>query len=36
VRELASTTDTVYPPALAELLPPLLAGNWDGRTRVIE
>ncbi|HWC82328.1 MAG TPA: NUDIX domain-containing protein [Pseudonocardiaceae bacterium] len=36
LRELASTTDTVYPPALAELLPPLLAGNWDGRTRVIE
>jgi 8-oxo-dGTP pyrophosphatase MutT (NUDIX family) len=35
VRELASTADVVYPPELAELLPPLLAGNWDGRTRSI-
>ena len=36
MRELASTADTVYPPALAELLPPLLAGSWDGCTRSIE
>jgi 8-oxo-dGTP pyrophosphatase MutT (NUDIX family) len=34
-RELASTSDTVYPEQLAELLPTLLAGNWDGRTRPI-
>lgn len=36
VRELAWTSDTVYPVGLADLLPPLLAGTWDGRTRVID
>lgn len=34
-RELKSTSDTVYPEQLAEFLPTLLAGNWDGRTRQI-
>ncbi|HEX4704468.1 MAG TPA: NUDIX domain-containing protein [Pseudonocardiaceae bacterium] len=34
-RELKSTSDTVYPEQLADLLPGLLAGNWDGRTRPI-
>jgi 8-oxo-dGTP pyrophosphatase MutT (NUDIX family) len=34
-RELKSTPDTIYPEELAELLPTLLAGNWDGRTRPI-
>ena len=36
VRELASTSDTVYPAALGELLPGLLSGDWDGRTRTID
>jgi 8-oxo-dGTP pyrophosphatase MutT (NUDIX family) len=34
-RELKSTPDTIYPEQLAEFLPTLLAGNWDGRTRPI-
>jgi len=34
-RELKSTSDTVYPEQLADLLPALLADNWDGRTRPI-
>ncbi len=34
-RELKSTPDTVYPEQLADLLPGLLASNWDGRTRPI-
>ena len=34
-RELKSTSETVYPEELADLLPALLAGNWDGRTRPI-
>jgi 8-oxo-dGTP pyrophosphatase MutT (NUDIX family) len=35
VRELARTTDVVYPPEFATLLPPLLAGRWDGRAKPI-
>ncbi|HEX3779344.1 MAG TPA: NUDIX domain-containing protein [Pseudonocardiaceae bacterium] len=35
VRELARTTDTVYPVEFATLLPSLLAGRWDGRARPI-
>ena len=31
VRELARTTDVIYPAEFAESLPPLLAGRWDGR-----
>lgn len=34
-RELKSTSETVYPEQLADLLPALLAGNWDGTTRPI-
>ena len=34
-RELARTTDTVYPAEFAEFLPPLLAGRWDGRAKPI-
>lgn len=34
-RELKTTSDVVYPAQLADLLPPLLAGTWDGRTRPI-
>jgi 8-oxo-dGTP pyrophosphatase MutT (NUDIX family) len=34
-RELKSTPDRIYPEELADLLPTLLAGNWDGRTRPI-
>jgi 8-oxo-dGTP pyrophosphatase MutT (NUDIX family) len=34
-RELKSTPDTIYPEELADLLPALLAHNWDGRTRPI-
>nr|WP_042197201.1 NUDIX domain-containing protein [Kibdelosporangium sp. MJ126-NF4]CEL22807.1 FIG019327: membrane domain / Dihydroneopterin triphosphate pyrophosphohydolase, putative, Actinobacterial type, NudB-like [Kibdelosporangium sp. MJ126-NF4]CTQ89948.1 FIG019327: membrane domain / Dihydroneopterin triphosphate pyrophosphohydolase, putative, Actinobacterial type, NudB-like [Kibdelosporangium sp. MJ126-NF4] len=33
--DLRSTTDTVYPVQLAELLPDLLASTWDGRTRPV-
>ncbi|MEU7477687.1 NUDIX domain-containing protein [Lentzea sp. NPDC042327] len=33
--ELAATEDTVYPVQLAELLPALAAGEWDGQTRTI-
>jgi 8-oxo-dGTP pyrophosphatase MutT (NUDIX family) len=33
--DLRSTTDTVYPVQLADLLPDLLAGQWDGRTRAV-
>src|SRR5205807_2119456 len=35
VRELARTTDVVYPPEFAVLLPPLLAGRCDGRAKPI-
>lgn len=34
-RELRDTGEQVYPEQLAELLPALLDGNWDGRTRPI-
>ena len=34
-RDLKSTSDTVYPEELADLLPALLAGTWDGRTHPI-
>jgi len=34
-RELKSTSDTIYPEQLADLLPGLLAGNWVGRPRPI-
>jgi 8-oxo-dGTP pyrophosphatase MutT (NUDIX family) len=34
-RELKATSETIYPEELADLLPALLAGNWDGRTRPI-
>jgi 8-oxo-dGTP pyrophosphatase MutT (NUDIX family) len=33
--DLRSTTDTVYPVQLADLLPELLTAQWDGRTRSI-
>jgi 8-oxo-dGTP pyrophosphatase MutT (NUDIX family) len=33
--DLRSTTDTVYPVQLADLLPDLLTGGWDGRTRAV-
>jgi 8-oxo-dGTP pyrophosphatase MutT (NUDIX family) len=33
--DLRSTTDTVYPVQLADLLPDLLDGQWDGRTRPV-
>ena len=35
-RELRTTTDVIYPEQLAEFLPTLLDGNWDGRTRPIQ
>ncbi|HJP75411.1 MAG TPA: NUDIX domain-containing protein [Pseudonocardiaceae bacterium] len=35
VRELARTTDVIYPAEFAALLPPLLAGRWDGRAKPI-
>jgi 8-oxo-dGTP pyrophosphatase MutT (NUDIX family) len=35
VRELARTTEVVYPAEFATLLPPLLAGRWDGRATPI-
>lgn len=35
VRELARTTEVIYPVEFAEFLPPLLAGRWDGRTQPI-
>jgi 8-oxo-dGTP pyrophosphatase MutT (NUDIX family) len=34
-RELRSTSEVIYPEQLAEYLPGLLGGNWDGRTRPI-
>jgi hypothetical protein len=34
-RELRDTEEQVYPEQLAEFLPALLDGNWDGRTRPI-
>lgn len=33
VDDLASTEETIYPEQLAELLPDLLASEWDGRLR---
>ncbi len=33
--ELAATEDTVYPVQLAELLPTLTSGEWDGELRTI-
>lgn len=33
--ELRSTSDTVYPEQLAELLPGLLADGWDGNLRTV-
>ncbi|MBP2330247.1 8-oxo-dGTP pyrophosphatase MutT (NUDIX family) [Kibdelosporangium banguiense] len=33
--DLRSTTDTVYPVQLADLLPELLAAEWDGRTKSV-
>ncbi|MET0133460.1 MAG: NUDIX domain-containing protein [Kibdelosporangium sp.] len=33
--DLRATTDVVYPVQLAELLPGILAGDWDGRTRPV-
>jgi len=35
VDELGSTDQTVHLEQLAELLPDVIAGEWDGRTRVI-
>jgi 8-oxo-dGTP pyrophosphatase MutT (NUDIX family) len=35
LRELRTTAEQVYPEQLAEVLPTLLDGNWDGRTRPI-
>ena len=35
-RELKSTDEVIYPEQLAEFLPTLLDGNWDGRTRPIQ
>ncbi|HEX4221704.1 MAG TPA: NUDIX domain-containing protein [Pseudonocardiaceae bacterium] len=35
VRELARTPDVIYPAEFAALLPPLLAGRWDGRAKPI-
>ncbi len=35
VRELARTTEMIYPAEFAALLPPLLSGRWDGRTTPI-
>lgn len=34
-RELKSTSERIYPEQLAEFLPALLGGNWDGTTRPI-
>lgn len=34
--DLRSTTETVYPLQLAELLPGLLADGWDGQLRLID
>jgi len=34
--DLRSATETVYPLQLAELLPGLLAGGWDGQLRLID
>jgi 8-oxo-dGTP pyrophosphatase MutT (NUDIX family) len=34
-RELKSTSERIYPEQLAEFLPGLLHGNWDGTTRPI-
>ncbi|KOV84454.1 NUDIX hydrolase [Nocardia sp. NRRL S-836] len=34
-QELAATDDTVYPVQLAELLPALTSGEWDGTLRTI-
>lgn len=34
--DLVGTGDTVYPPALRELLQTLLADGWDGTTRTID
>lgn len=34
-RELRTTTEVIYPEQLAEFLPTLLDGHWDGRTRPI-
>jgi 8-oxo-dGTP pyrophosphatase MutT (NUDIX family) len=34
--ELRATGDTVYPRQLAELLPGLIAGGWDGGLRLID
>ena len=36
VEELAATSDTVYPPLLAELVPDLLGAPWSGRPRRVE
>ncbi|WP_030105771.1 NUDIX hydrolase [Actinoalloteichus caeruleus] len=33
--ELAASDVTVYPVRLAEMLPEVLAGEWDGRTRTV-
>ncbi|MFL6141992.1 MAG: NUDIX hydrolase [Labedaea sp.] len=33
--ELKSTQDTVYPVQLAELLPALISGQWDGTVRTV-
>jgi 8-oxo-dGTP pyrophosphatase MutT (NUDIX family) len=35
VRELARSTEVIYPAEFAALLPPLLAGRWDGRAKPI-
>jgi 8-oxo-dGTP pyrophosphatase MutT (NUDIX family) len=35
VAELKSTDDTIYPAQLAEFLPSLVSGTWDGRTRTV-
>ena len=35
VDELANTTETVYPPALPDLVQALLVNGWDGTTLTI-
>lgn len=35
VRELARTTEVIYPVELGAFLPPLLASRWDGRAKPI-
>lgn len=34
--DLASATETIYPPALPEIVRPLLASGWDGITHTVD